>query len=172
VIVIILGVSGAGKTTIGRLLAQELDWPFYEGDDFHPEANIRKMHEGVPLTDEDRQPWLESLRALIQRCLVTGQNGVLACSALKESYRQYLRVDDEVKFVYLRGDYDLVATQLRQRHGHFMNPGLLASQFMTLEEPEAGEEVITVELGRTPNELVHEIRLRLGLGSASSEIAK
>ena len=162
-IVILFGVSGAGKTTLGQLLADELGWKFYEGDDFHSQANIDKMHAGVPLTDEDRRPWLESLRRLIERCLAAKENAILACSALKKSYRNYLRVSEEVKFVYLRGSYELIANQLRQRHGHFMNPELLQSQFATLEEPEAGEGVITIDLGRSPRELVDEIKNKLRL---------
>ena len=160
-IVILFGVSGAGKTTIGQLLADELGWKFYEGDDYHPQANIDKMHAGVPLTDEDRQPWLESLRGLIERCLAAKENAVLTCSALKKSYRSYLRVNEEVKFVYLRGSFELVANQLRQRHGHFMNSELLQSQFATLEEPDPAEGVITIELGRSPRELVAEIKKKL-----------
>ena len=161
VIVILFGVSGAGKTTLGQLLADELGWKFYEGDHFHSQANLDKMHAGVPLTDEDRQPWLESLRGLIERCLAAKENAVLTCSALKKSYRSYLRVNEEVQFVYLRGSYELVADQLRQRHGHFMNPELLRSQFGTLEEPEAAEGVIAIELGRSPRELVDEIKKKL-----------
>jgi gluconokinase len=163
VIVIVFGVSGAGKTTVGQLLGDELGWKFYEADDFHSHANIDKMHAGVPLTDEDRQPWLESLRELIERCLGAKENAVLACSALKKSYRSYLRVNEDVQFVYLRGSYELIASRLRQRHGHFMNPKLLQSQFATLEEPAAAEGVIAIELGRSPRELVNEIKKKLRL---------
>jgi gluconokinase len=162
-IAILFGVSGAGKTTVGQLLAGELGWKFYEGDDFHPQANIDKMHADVPLTDEDRRPWLESLRGLIERCLAAKENAVLACSALKKSYRSYLRVNEEVKFVYLRGSYELIANQLRQRKRHFMNPELLQSQLATLEEPEPTEDVIVIDLGRSPRELAHEIKNKLGL---------
>ena len=162
VIIIVLGVSGAGKTTVGKLLAQELGWRFVEGDDFHPAANVEKMRNGIPLTDEDRRPWLTSLRELIERCLAAGENAVLACSALKKKYRSYLRVNEKVKFVYLRGDYELVAGQLRERHGHFMDPQLLRSQFEALEEPEPDEAAIVIELGRSPQELVREIKSKLG----------
>jgi gluconokinase len=161
VVTILFGVSGAGKTTLGQLIAAELGWKFYEADDFHSQANIDKMHAGVPLTDEDRRPWLDSLRGLIERCLATKENTVLTCSALKQSYRSYLRVSEEVKFVYLRASYELVAQQLRQRQKHFMNPALLKTQFATLEEPEARERVIMIELGRTPRELVDEIIKKL-----------
>jgi gluconokinase len=125
VIVIVFGVSGAGKTTTCKLLAQELGWRFYEADDFHSQANIEKMRRGVPLTDEDRWPWLDRLRQLIKKCVGASENVVLACSALKRAYRQHLRVGGEVKFVFLRGDYALIEKQLRLRRGHFMNPALL-----------------------------------------------
>ena len=161
-IVIVLGVSGAGKTTIGKLLAKEMSWKFYEGDDFHPQANIDKMRAGVPLTDDDRRPWLESLRELIERCLAANEDAVLPCSALKRSYRKFLRVNDRVKFVYLRGSYEVVARQMQQRRGHFMNQELLQSQFATLEEPEPDEDAIVVELGRTPRVLVRDITKKLG----------
>jgi gluconokinase len=163
VVIILFGVSGSGKTLIGQLLAQELGWKFYDADDFHSAANIEKMRRGIPLTDEDRQPWLERLRELIKRCLAAGENAVLACSALKESYRRYLRISDDVKLVYLRGDYALIAAQLQQRRGHFMNPALLQTQFADLEEPQPGEAVV-IELGRSPAELVQEIRRKLELG--------
>lgn len=162
-IVIPFGVSGAGKTTIGQLLADELGWKFYEGDDFHSQTNIDKMRVGVPLTDEDRRPWLESLRGLIERCLAAKENAILACSALKKSYRSYLRMNKEIKLVYLRGSYELIADRVRQRHGHFMKPELLRSQFATLEEPEAREDAIVIELEGSPRELVDEIKNRLGL---------
>jgi gluconokinase len=165
VIGIVFGVSGAGKTTIGKLLAQELGWRFYEADDFHSRANIEKMHRGIPLNDEDRWPWLESLCQLIERSLEAGENAVLACSALKRAYRERLRVSDEVKFVFLRGDYPLIETQLCRRHGHFMNPELLRSQFADLEEPKPDESAITIELGQTPEEIVEEIKTKLHLGN-------
>jgi len=165
VVVIVFGVSGAGKTTIGKLLAQEVGWHFYEADDFHSRANIDKMRRGIPLTDADRWPWLESLRQLIERSLEAGENAVLACSALKRAYRERLRVSDEVKFVFLRGDYALIEKQLRRRHGHFMNPELLRSQFADLEESKTDEDVITVELEHTPEEIVEEIKTKLHLAS-------
>jgi len=169
VIVIVFGVSGAGKTTIGKLLAEDLGWQFYEGDDFHPLANIEKMRSGRPLTDEDRWPWLDRLRDQITRSLAAKENAVLSCSALKRAYRERLRVSDDVKFVFLRGDYALVEKQLRRRRGHFMNPDLLRSQFTDLEEPEADEDVLTIELGRTPQELVEDIKTRLHLARENSK---
>ncbi len=115
--------------------------------------------------DEDRWPWLENLRELIKTLVESGENAVLACSALKRAYRQHLRVSGEVKFVFLRGDYALIAKQLRRRRGHFMNPALLRSQFADLEEPKPDEDVITFELGRTPQELMKEIKGKLHLAS-------
>ena len=160
-VVIIFGVSGAGKTTIGQLLAQELGWRFYEADDFHPRVNIKKMREGGPLTDEERWPWLESLRELVNRCIAAGEDAVLACSALKKAYRRYLRVNADVKLVFLRGNYELIANQLRERREHFMNPALLQSQFADLEEPQPAEGAAVIALGRSPRGLVQEIKSKL-----------
>ncbi len=160
-VVIIWGVSGAGKTTLGELLAQELHWKFYDADDFHPPLNIEKMESGEPLTDEDREPWLETLREAIKRSLATNENAVLACSALKRKYRERLRVNTDVKFVFLRGSRARIAEQLKHRRGHFMNSKLLESQFADLEEPEPSENVLTVELGDDPHELVEKIKTGL-----------
>ena len=135
-IVILMGVAGSGKTTVGRLLASALGWRFYEGDDFHPRANIDKMQRGIPLTDDDRWPWLQALRQVIDACQAQGTSAVMACSALKQTYRDYLMHGcDEVKLVYLKGSYALLYQRLAQRRGHFMPAGLLTSQFATLEEP-------------------------------------
>jgi len=155
-VVIIFGVSGAGKTTIGKLLAEELGWKFYEADDFHPAANIDKMQRGESLTDEDQQPWLQSLREAITRSLAANENAVLACSALKQKYRDLLRVNSDVKFVFLHGSRRRIAEQLKHRHRHFMNPKLLESQFADLEKPAPSENVLTLELGESPLELVVE----------------
>ena len=168
-IVIVFGVSGAGKTTIGKLLAKRLGWRFLEADDFHPRGNIEKMHNGLPLTDEDRWSWLKLLREQIERSLAAKENAVLACSALKRKYRERLRVSDNVKFVLLRGDYALVEKQLHSRRGHFMNSDLLRSQFADLEEPKLDEDVLTIELGRTPQELVEDIKKKLRLAGKDSK---
>src|SRR6266478_1535175 len=160
-VVIIWGVSGAGKTTIGELLAQELGWKFYDADDFHPQVNIDKMERGEPLTDEDRQPWLQSLRKAITRSLAANKSAVLACSALKQKYRELLRVNADVKFVFLHGSRTRIADQLKQRRGHFMNPALLDSQFADLKEPESSEDMLTIELKGEPDELVEQIRQKL-----------
>jgi gluconokinase len=160
-VVIIFGVAGAGKTTIGEFLAQELHWKFYDGDDFHPPANIDKMERGIPLTDEDRQPWLESLREAIERSLAVSENAVLACSALKKKYRDLLRVNTDVKFVFLRGSRARIAEQLKHRRGHFMNPELLDSQFADLAEPAPSEDVLTVEIGADPRDVAEKIKVSL-----------
>src|SRR5439155_16755425 len=160
-VVIIWGVSGAGKTTIGKLLAQELGWKFYEAGDFRPAANIDKMRAGVPLTDEDRQPWLERLSGVIEKSLAANANAVLACSALKQKYRDLLRVNSDVKFVFLHGSRARIADQLKQRRGHFIDPALLDSQFVDLEEPESSEDMLTIELKGGPDELVEQIRQKL-----------
>jgi gluconokinase len=160
-VVVIFGVSGAGKTTIGKALARELGWKFSDADDFHPQCNVEKMQSGVPLTDEDRQPWLESLRQLIKKSLTASEEMVLACSALKKKYRDRLKVSDEVKFIFLRGDRERIAKQLGQRRGHFMNPDLLERQFADLEEPSPSENATAVELGKSPAELVEEIQMSL-----------
>ena len=160
-VIILMGVSGSGKTTVGQRLAQELGWPFYDGDQFHPQANIAKMQQGIPLTDADRWPWLQALRAHIATWLQQGVSAVLACSALKQIYREYLIVDEaEVRLVYLKGAYDLIHERLAQRHGHFMPPGLLASQFAALEEPERG---VVVDVMHSPDMIVALIRQRLGV---------
>ena len=160
-VVILMGVSGSGKTTVGRKLADDLGWSFHEGDDFHSETSIEKMSRGVPLTDEDRGPWLAALRTVVDRAIEKGENAVLACSALKASYREILRGDhSEVVFVYLKADPRLIAERLEHRAGHYAKRDLLPSQIATLEEP---ADAITVDASRTPREIVAEIRRRLGM---------
>ena len=134
--IVLTGVAGSGKTTVGKLLAENLGWRFYEGDDFHPAANVEKMRRGVALTDVDRMPWLDALRAVIQAALQVDGNGILACSALKRSYREHLRVNEDVIFVHLAATPDVIQRRLEQRKGHFMNPSLMDSQFAALETPQ------------------------------------
>jgi gluconokinase len=159
-VVVLMGVTGSGKTTIGRLLSRELDWKYYDGDDFHSPANIEKMSNGIPLTDDDRRPWLATLRNLIGDCLERGESAVLACSALKESYREFLLIDERVKLIYLKGDYRTIQKRLKERRDHYMNPGLLDSQFETLEEPK-GAWYVDVSL--SPGEIVKLIKSHLGI---------
>ena len=159
-VVILFGVTGAGKTVVGRLLAQELGWKFYDADRFHSSSNVEKMRQGIPLTDADRWPWLHSLREIITQAVARDENAVLACSALKAAYRDHLRINDDVKLAYLKGDYALMAERLKRRREHFMNPDLLQSQFDALEEPE-GDAALVLDAGLTPSELVQAIRTEL-----------
>jgi gluconokinase len=158
-VVILMGVSGSGKTTIGRLLARDLGWPFCDGDDFHPQANIDKMRQGIPLTDDDRDAWLTALRQQIDTLVETRQSAVLACSALKQTYRDRL-YQPEVRFIYLKGDFALIRRRLLARQGHFMQADLLASQFVTLEEPHG---VPAIDIAQAPETIVDLIKRTLVL---------
>ncbi len=158
-IVIVMGTTGSGKTTIGSLLAKRMGWEFVDADDFHPPANVEKMKHGIPLTDADREPWLEALHEKIVEWTAKKRNVVLACSALKQSYRDELRASSEVKFVYLKGSYQLFSQRVLSRKGHFAKQDLLASQFATLEEP---TDAITADAALPPEQIVSEVRRQLG----------
>jgi gluconokinase len=162
-IVIIMGTTGSGKTTIGTLLAKRLGWEFVDADDFHPPANVEKMKHGIALTDADREPWLKVLHDKIVEWETDGRNAVLACSALKQTYRDELRSGPDVKFVYLKGSYELFSQRVLARKGHFAKQDLLASQFATLEEP---TDAITVDAATSPEQAVAEVRRRLGLAQS------
>jgi gluconokinase len=160
-VIILMGVSGSGKTTVGQLLAQSLGWTFYDGDDFHPQANVEKMRLGTSLTDDDRDSWLTAVQQLIDNLLQTDRSAVLACSALKQTYRHRLhRHPENVRFVYLKGGYDLIRQRLTTRQGHFMRADLLGSQFATLEEPQG---VFTVDIDQPPEAIVTRIRQALSV---------
>lgn len=169
-VLIMMGPTGCGKTTVGRLLAQKLAWPFIDADDFHPPANVAKMRQGVALDDADRRPWLEALRVAIERWRLVGQSGIMACSALKKTYRQILGVDQQtVRTVYLQGSFELLHTRIKARRNHFMPADLLQSQLDTLEPPAGG---LTVDISVPPEAIVAQIINQIpiqGNGSAIKE---
>lgn len=162
-VLVVMGVSGCGKTTVAALLAGRLGWPFAEGDDLHPAANVAKMHAGHPLDDADRWPWLAKIAEWVDERLDTGSGGVITCSALKRKYRDVMRRDGVV-FVYLHGTHEEIARRLAARHGHFMPASLLDSQFADLEEPGSDENAIRVDIGSDAAALADEIERRLELG--------
>ena len=164
VVLVLMGVSGCGKTTVGELLAERLRWAYEEGDALHPPANVAKMHAGHPLDDADRAPWLAKVADWVDARLDAGESGVITCSALKKSYRALIdRRGEGVEFVYLHGSRELIASRLATRHGHFMPTSLLDSQFETLEEPGADEPAIRVEIGEAPEAIAADIVTALGL---------
>lgn len=159
-VILVMGVSGSGKTTIGQALSAQLNWPFVDGDSLHSPANIAKMAAGIPLTDEDRAPWLKSLHDLIEGWSTSGGNGIIASSALKEKYRKMLVTSSDVKIVYLRGDYNLIYSRMEHRPGHYMKPEMLQSQFAALEEP---TDALVVDIDASVEQIVSSIRQRLAI---------
>jgi carbohydrate kinase (thermoresistant glucokinase family) len=161
--IVVMGVSGAGKSTVGRIVAVRLGCPFRDADSFHPHANIEKMSRGEPLTDADRWPWLNAIAAWIAEHRAAGTTCVVTCSALKRAYRDIVtnRQSADVRLVYLKGDFDLIEARLKARTGHFMPPALLKSQFDALEEPGVDEHPITVSIDATPEEIAGEVLTKL-----------
>jgi gluconokinase len=161
VIILVMGPAGSGKTTIGELLAAQLGWDFFDGDNFHSAANIEKMSHGIPLADEDRIPWLNAIRNAMLEWDSNGRNAVLACSALKSSYRERLQINSKVKLVYLKGSFELLRERLHSRKGHYAGEQILAGQFADLEEP---TDAITIDAANSPQQIVGEISKRLASG--------
>jgi len=162
-IIIVMGVSGSGKTTVAAMLAGALGAAFLEGDDLHPRSNVEKMKSGTPLTDADRLPWLQAIARKIDEWRAGGKGGVVTCSALKRAYRDILIGNrPEVRLVYLKGSHDLIHRRMAARHEHFMPLGLLDSQFATLQEPDPDERPIVVDVAGSPAEIVAEIIRQLG----------
>jgi gluconokinase len=155
-----MGPAGSGKTTVGELLAAQLGWEFSDGDNFHSPANIEKMSRGIPLTDADRLPWLNSIRDAISQWLAQHKNVIVACSALKRTYRERLLVSPDLKLVYLKGSYQLLRQRLHARKGHYATEQILTSQFADLEEP---ADAFVVDVAYTPEEIVAQIRAHLSL---------
>ena len=164
-IILVMGTTGAGKTTLGKLLSAQLGWIFLDADDFHPPANIEKMKHGIPLTDADRVPWLENIHAELVRLSREGKNAVLACSALKQSYRDRLSAGVDLKIAYLRGTYEQMRRHIEARHGHFAGESILAGQFADLEEP---HDALVLDVSREPEQLSAEIVAQLRLAPSST----
>jgi gluconokinase len=170
--IIVMGVSGSGKSTIGERLADRLGWTYEDGDSYHPPGNVAKMHAGHPLTDDDRWPWLKAIADAIDRETAAGQRMVIACSALKRAYRDVIvHGRDDVRIVYLKGSRELIARRLKARKGHFMPPDLLDSQFATLQEPTANEGAIVVDIDASIEAIVDDIMRRLASSAPASPAA-
>jgi gluconokinase len=166
-VLIVMGVSGSGKSTIGEQLARRIAWAYEDGDRFHPAGNVAKMSAGIPLSDDDRWPWLLAIADEIDRVCMAGEHVVIACSALKRAYRAVLvHGRGDVRIVFLSGSEQLIAARLAERKGHFMPPGLLASQFKTLEPPDPGENPVTVSIDAAVETIIDDIVSQLGLGPA------
>jgi gluconokinase len=165
--IVVMGVAGSGKSTIGSMLALRLDWEFADADWFHPAANVEKMSRGEPLTDEDRAPWLQAIAAWMDRLRRDGRHGIVTCSALKRAYRRVLVGNrPDVRIVYLKGEQALIAARMAARAGHFMPVGLLESQFRTLEEPGPDENPLVVPIDAAPQDMVDAIVMKLDLPSS------
>ena len=163
---VVMGVSGSGKTAVAERLAKRLGWPFVEGDRLHPAANVEKMRQGIPLTDADRAPWLDRIGEELKSWAADGRSGIMTCSALKRAYRDRIRAArPDVRFVYLKGSEALIGGRVAARHHEYMPASLLRSQFDALEEPAPDEGVVTVDAGGSPDEEVAEVIAALGLGA-------
>ena len=163
-VIVLMGVSGSGKSTTGAALSRKLGWPFRDADSFHPPANVEKMSRGTPLTDEDRWPWLAAIAQWIDERCEAGERGIVSCSALKRAYRsRIIGPRSSVRLVYLKGDIEVIGQRLRARKGHFMPASLLESQFAVLEEPRADERALAVSIAMSPRRVVDTIIERLGL---------
>ena len=165
-VLVLMGVSGSGKSTTGARLSKLLGWPFRDADSFHPQANIDKMSQGLPLTDEDRQPWLAAIAQWIDERLAAGECGIVSCSALKRTYRRIIVGERAgVRLVYLKGNMELIGDRLSRRRNHFMPPALLRSQFDALEEPQGDERALSVPISLTPRRVVEAIMQELRLAA-------
>lgn len=165
-VILVMGTTGAGKTTIGKLIGQRLGWTFLDADDFHPPANIEKMVHGIPLTDVDRAPWLANIHSRLLQLAAESKNAVLACSALKQSYRDTLSAGLDMRTVFLRGTYEQMRKHILARHGHFAGESILAGQFADLEEP---TDALVIEVAGTPDELADSAMTGLGLAPAAGD---
>jgi len=164
-VIVVMGVASSGKTSLGERLAERLGWPFRDADSFHPPANVAKMSSGIPLTDEDRKPWLAAIAAWIDELRITGGNGIVTCSALKKAYREVIvGKRPDVALVYLKGSRELIGQRMAARQHHFMPPALLDSQFATLEEPGADESPLVVQVEASKEAIVEQVVSELRLG--------